>query len=132
LKGHGIAGTSAACHRADEIASGTLTAAEIFPRPDPVQRKARDLGAAQILEVTDLQKHYPLLKGAVFKRQIGTVKAVDGIDFEIKAGQTLGLVGESGCGKSTTIGEILEMVAPQKGSIVINGVDVSTLSKRER
>ncbi|WP_181456696.1 ATP-binding cassette domain-containing protein, partial [Burkholderia multivorans] len=80
-----------------------------------------DLGAAQILEVTDLQKHYPLLKGAVFKRQIGTVKAVDGIDFEIKAGQTLGLVGESGCGKSTTIGEILEMVAPQKGSIVING-----------
>lgn len=68
----------------------------------------------------------------MFKRQIGTVKAVDGIDLEIRAGQTLGLVGESGCGKSTTIGEVLEMVAPQKGRLVINGVDVADLSKRDR
>lgn len=68
----------------------------------------------------------------MFKRQIGTVKAVDGIDLEIKAGQTLGLVGESGCGKSTTIGEVLEMVAPQKGRLVINGIDVADLNKRER
>ena len=132
LIGHGIADTSAACHRADEIASGALTAAEIFPRPDPVVKRARDQDSAHILEVTDLQKHYPLLKGAVFKRQVGTVKAVDGIDLEIRAGQALGLVGESGCGKSTTIGEILEMVKPQKGSIVINGVDVASLTKKER
>ncbi len=96
LKGHGIAGTSAKMPPRRRDCVGNADRAEIFPRPDPVQRKARDLGAAQILEVTDLQKHYPLLKGAVFKRQIGTVKAVDGIDFEIKAGQTLGLVGESG------------------------------------
>lgn len=92
----------------------------------------RDDSAPNILEVTGLQKHFPLLKGAVFKRQIGTVKAVDGIDLEIKAGQTLGLVGESGCGKSTTIGEVLEMVSPQKGRLVINGVDVADLNKRER
>lgn len=129
---HGETGVQAACHRASEIASGELTAKEIYPRPDPVAKRVKDDTAETILEVTGMQKHFPLLKGAVFKRQIGTVKAVDGVDFEIKAGQTLGLVGESGCGKSTTIGEILEMVAPQKGQIVINGVDVSTLSKRDR
>lgn len=129
---HGIAGVLAACHRADEIARGDLEAKDIYPRPDPVATRVRDDSAPNILEVTGLQKHFPLLKGAVFKRQIGTVKAVDGIDLEIKAGQTLGLVGESGCGKSTTIGEVLEMVSPQKGRLVINGVDVADLNKRER
>ena len=129
---HGVEGVEAACHRAGEIASGDLPAQDIYPRPEPVATRVRDDRAANILEVTGLQKHFPLLKGAVFKRQIGTVRAVDGIDLEIKAGQTLGLVGESGCGKSTTIGEVLEMVAPQKGRIVINGVDVADLNKRER
>ncbi|WP_367647471.1 dipeptide ABC transporter ATP-binding protein [Brevibacterium sp. CT2-23B] len=129
---HGIAGVQAACHRADEIARGDLEAKDIYPRPDPVATRVKDDAAPNILEVTGLQKHFPLLKGAVFKRQIGTVKAVDGIDLEIKAGQTLGLVGESGCGKSTTIGEVLEMVAPQKGRLVINGIDVADLNKRER
>ncbi|GAA1852019.1 dipeptide ABC transporter ATP-binding protein [Brevibacterium marinum] len=132
LIGHGTPGVAAACHRAGEIASGQLTAGSIFPRPEPVVKRAKSDDADRILEVTGLQKHFPLLKGAVFKRQIGTVRAVDGIDLEIREGQTLGLVGESGCGKSTTIGEVLEMVAPQKGSIVINGIDVSDLSKRDR
>ncbi|MDN5806898.1 MAG: ABC transporter ATP-binding protein [Brevibacterium sp.] len=132
LIGHGTPGVAAACHRADEIASGELTAGSIFPRPEPVQKRVKNGDADRVLEVTGLQKHFPLLKGAVFKRQIGTVRAVDGIDLEIREGQTLGLVGESGCGKSTTIGEVLEMVAPQKGKIVINGVDVSELSKRDR
>lgn len=129
---HGIPEVQAACHRADEIARGDLLAKDIYPRPEPVATRVKEDRAPNILEVTGLQKHFPLLKGAVFKRQIGTVKAVDGIDLEIKAGQTLGLVGESGCGKSTTIGEILEMIAPQKGRLVINGVDVADLSRRER
>ncbi|MDN6666327.1 MAG: ABC transporter ATP-binding protein [Brevibacterium sp.] len=132
LISHGTPDVAAACHRADEIASGKLTAGSIFPRPEPVEKRVKDDTAERILEVTGLQKHFPLLKGAVFKRQIGTVRAVDGIDLEIREGQTLGLVGESGCGKSTTIGEVLEMVAPQKGKVVINGVDVSELSKKDR
>ncbi|WP_350269219.1 ABC transporter ATP-binding protein [Brevibacterium sp. CBA3109] len=129
---HGTPGVAAACHRADEIASGKLSAGTIFPRPEPVEKRVKNDEAERVLEITGLQKHFPLLKGAVFKRQIGTVRAVDGIDLEIREGQTLGLVGESGCGKSTSIGEVLEMVAPQKGKIVINGVDVSELSKRDR
>ena len=132
LIGHGLPGVSAACHRAGEIASGELTAGSIYPRPEPVEKRAKKEDAGRVLEVTGLQKHFPLLKGAVFKRQIGTVRAVDGIDLEIREGQTLGLVGESGCGKSTTIGEVLEMVAPQKGKVVINGIDVSELSKSKR
>ncbi|PCC57152.1 peptide ABC transporter ATP-binding protein [Brevibacterium aurantiacum] len=132
LIAHGTPGVAAACHRADEIASGKLSAGTIFPRPEPVEKRVKNDEAERVLEITGLQKHFPLLKGAVFKRQIGTVRAVDGIDLEIREGQTLGLVGESGCGKSTSIGEVLEMVAPQKGKIVINGVDVSELSKRDR
>src|SRR5690606_8819694 len=54
-----------------------------------------------ILQVRDLAKHYPLTQGILFKRQIGAVRAVDGVDFDLYAGETLGIVGESGCGKST-------------------------------
>ncbi|WP_279630336.1 ATP-binding cassette domain-containing protein [Amycolatopsis circi] len=66
---------------------------------------------AQRSTVRDLQKHYAVSKGTVFKRKIGTVRAVDGITFDIVEGETLGLVGESGCGKSTTLMEILELAA---------------------
>ena len=64
-----------------------------------------------MLEVRDLAKRYPMTKGAVLRRQIGTVSAVDGISFDIREGETLGLVGESGCGKTTTIMQILELDA---------------------
>ncbi|MCW2749561.1 MAG: peptide transporter ATP-binding protein [Aeromicrobium sp.] len=124
---------SAACLRALEIQDGSLTVADVFPRPEPIVIgekvvNERDL----ILKIDDLKKHFPLLTGAVFKKQIGTVKAVDGIDLEIRAGEVLGLVGESGCGKSTTILEILEMVGPQAGSITVDGKNVATLTKDER
>ena len=85
-----------------------------------------------ILTVKGLVRHFPLTTGAVFKKQVGTVKAVDGIDLEIRTGEVLGLVGESGCGKSTTILEVLEMVGPQAGSITLAGRDVATLSKSDR
>ncbi|MCY3752809.1 MAG: ATP-binding cassette domain-containing protein, partial [Alphaproteobacteria bacterium] len=60
------------------------------------------MSAAPILEVTGLEKHYPVRKGILFSRETGRVRAVDGIDFSIREGETLGLVGESGCGKTTT------------------------------
>ena len=85
-----------------------------------------------VIHVSGLVKHFPLLKGGVFPRRVGTVRAVDGVSFSLLPGRTLGLVGESGCGKSTTILEIMEMAQPQAGSIHINGVDVSSFSKKDR
>ena len=64
----------------------------------------------------DMKRHYPLMKGAIFRRRIGTVYAVDGIDLEVREGETLGLVGESGCGKSTTLLEILNLKPPTEGA----------------
>ena len=95
---------------------------------EPLAGSAREA----ILTVKGLVRHFPLTTGAVFKKQVGTVKAVDGIDLEIRTGEVLGLVGESGCGKSTTILEVLEMVGPQAGSITLAGRDVATLSKSDR
>ncbi len=123
----------AACIRADEIASGTLARPDIFPRPvalGEVPPPRADVTPA--VEVTDLVKHFPLMKGAVFPRRIGTVRAVDGISFSIQPGRTMGLVGESGCGKTTTILEIMEMVAPQQGTIRIDGADVGTVGRKAK
>ena len=123
----------AACLRAPEIASGGLKAADVFPRPEPIaEADMAHVEGRTVLEVTDIRRYFPLTKGAVFKKQIGTVKAVDGISFDIHEGEVLGLVGESGCGKSTTILEILELAKPQTGSIEIDGIDVSTLTKEQR
>lgn len=118
-----------ACHRADEIREGSLKASDIFPRPEAL-RESEATASKVVLEVTDLKKHFPLTKGMVFRRQIGTVRAVDGVSFELQAGKTLGIVGESGCGKSTTILELMEMVKPQAGEIKLNGVAYSTLGRR--
>ncbi|MFJ2032692.1 dipeptide ABC transporter ATP-binding protein [Streptosporangium sp. NPDC087985] len=85
-----------------------------------------------VLAVKDLIRHYPQMKGAIFKRQVGTVHAVDGISFDIREMETLGLVGESGCGKTTTLMEILELARPQGGTIAVLGHDTATLSARDR
>ena len=124
----------AACHRSGEIAAGTLTRADVFPRPEPldVQHAVRRDAQVPVLTVTGLKRHFPLTNGGIFSRRIGTVRAVDGVSFSIQPGQTLGLVGESGCGKSTTILEILEMATPQAGQILIDGTDTGTASRAER
>jgi peptide/nickel transport system ATP-binding protein len=92
---------------------------------------AREQRAA-VLDVRNLVKEYPLRKGAIFRRRVGTVHAVDGISFDIREGETLGLVGESGCGKTTTIIEILNMIRPSSGTIVVLGKDTADMTAEER
>jgi oligopeptide/dipeptide ABC transporter ATP-binding protein len=77
-----------------------------------------------LLEATGVQKHFPITKG-LFKRQVGAVRAVDGIDLEVRAGETLGLVGESGCGKSTLGRLFTRILEPTGGKIVFEGQDIT-------
>ena len=123
---------TSACIRAGEIVRGELVRSEVFPRPEPLPEEERaETDDAPVLEVTDLKRHFPLMKGSVFPRRVGTVRAVDGVSFTLRPGRTLGLVGESGCGKTTTILEVMEMTAPQSGTIRIEGHDVATTTKKE-
>ena len=81
-----------------------------------------------LLEVEGLKMYFPITRGIVFQRQIGQVKAVDGIDFFIKRGQTLGLVGESGCGKTTTGRAIAQLYRPTAGKVLFEGEDLCQMS----
>ncbi len=89
------------------------------------------MGQAQapLLEVKNLVKHFPITKGIVFSKQVGAVKAVDNISFHINPGETLGLVGESGCGKSTTGRLILRLIEPTSGEVRFDGKDILKLSR---
>jgi oligopeptide transport system ATP-binding protein len=80
-----------------------------------------------LLRVVDLVKHFPITRGIVFQKQVGAVHAVDGVTFEIKKGETFGLVGESGCGKSTTGRTILQLYKPTSGKVYYGDVDLTTL-----
>ena len=125
----------AACHRAGEIEAGTLDRAHVFPAvvvpPSALERKPRDERPV-VLQLDDMARRFPIKKGAVLRRTVGAVHAVDGISFEIREGETLGLVGESGCGKTTTIMEILGLLPPQQGSVTVLGTEVSKLSREQR
>lgn len=80
-----------------------------------------------LLQVRDLVKHFPIMKGVLVQKQVGAVHAVDGISFDIYRGETLGLVGESGCGKSTTGRAVLQLHRPTSGSVLYDGVDLVKL-----
>jgi len=128
-------GHQAACHRSSEIEEGNLHSTDIFPAPvigppaaAEIPREQRDV----VLEIRDLVKHFPLVKGAIMHRRVGTVFAVDGISFEIREAETLGLVGESGCGKTTTIMEILNLTKPASGSIGVLGKSTVNMPHAER
>lgn len=85
---------------------------------------------AKLLEVNDLKKHFPI-KGGLFGKKVGAVKAVDGISFDIKPGETLGMVGESGCGKSTTGRLILRLIEPTSGQVKFEEKDILQMSKNQ-
>ncbi len=80
-----------------------------------------------LLDVKNLVMHFPLTQGIIFQRKVGSVQAVDGVSFSVKRGETLGLVGESGCGKSTTGRAILQLYKPTEGQVVFNGNDLTQL-----
>ena len=123
-------GHTAACIRTEETAGrsaadtyGVALVAQDSPVVDTQE---------PVIRVRDLSKTYRLTKGMVFRRSIGEVRAVDQISFDLPRGQTLAIVGESGSGKSTTLHEILELAAPQSGSVEVLGIDVATLDNHGR
>ncbi|TWU08244.1 ABC transporter ATP-binding protein [Stieleria varia] len=81
-----------------------------------------------LLSVQDLRVHFPFSRGSLFRPQHGVIRAVDGLSFDIVAGETLALVGESGCGKSTTARAIINLVHPTSGHVYLNGTDITGLS----
>jgi peptide/nickel transport system ATP-binding protein/oligopeptide transport system ATP-binding protein len=81
--------------------------------------------AETLLDVQDVVKHFPITQGIIFQRQIGAVQAVDGVSLSVQAGETLGLVGESGCGKSTTARVIMRLLEPTSGTITYQGDDIT-------
>ena len=98
------------------------------PDTDTLERPAQK--AEVLLSVQNLSKHFPVYKG-IIRRQVGVIKAVDGISFDIHKGETLGLVGESGCGKSTAGRTILRLYDATAGRILFGGQDIAALSGEE-
>ncbi|WP_322859167.1 ABC transporter ATP-binding protein [Mycobacterium europaeum] len=119
----------AACIRTDQVDG--RTAEEIYGVNTEAHATASG-DSPVVVRVRDLVKTFSLTKGVVLRRSVGEVRAVDGVSFELRQGRTLGIVGESGSGKSTTLHEILELVAPQAGSIEVLGTDVATLTASQR
>jgi oligopeptide transport system ATP-binding protein len=87
--------------------------------------------APTLLEVRGLRKLFPVTEGILARRRVGEVKAVDGVDFTLRRGETLGLVGESGCGKTTTGRCILLLERPTGGEILYDGIDLAKLTHKE-
>ncbi|HIA48125.1 MAG TPA: ATP-binding cassette domain-containing protein [Candidatus Hydrogenedentes bacterium] len=83
-----------------------------------------------LLRVEDLAIHFPVTEGVIFQKEVGTIRAVDGVSFELKRGETFGLVGESGCGKSTTALAVLRMLEPTAGRIIFEGEDITDYDQK--
>ena len=130
----GVADHRAACIRSAEIHDRHIGGEPVFPAPaippNELERVPREQ-RAEVLAVEDLVKHFPLTKGAVLKRRIGTVHAVNGLTFDLREGETLAIVGESGSGKSTTLLEIMDLDPDQQGEVRIGGRAVKGRDRRE-
>ena len=102
------------------------------PEPSPVRAPVAAAEPADVLlEVRGLEVHFPIRSGAILQRTVGHVRAVDGIDLDVRRGTTVGLVGESGCGKSTFGRAVLRLVEPTGGTVRFDGVDLTSLSTEE-
>jgi oligopeptide/dipeptide ABC transporter ATP-binding protein len=97
------------------------------PAPTTAEQPSRD----GLLVVEDLQKHFPVTRGIIFQKQIAAVKAVDGVTFSVQEGETLGVVGESGCGKSTMARCVMRLLDPTGGRVIFDGRDITHLSRTE-
>lgn len=84
-----------------------------------------------LLEVKGLKLHFPIHGGLIFQKQVGAIRAVDGIDFEVRKGETMGLVGESGCGKSTSIRAINMLHPPTEGEVIFDGEDITKMDRKQ-
>ena len=124
-----------ACHRSGDIERDHLSSADVFPSsaPSPAAvATAHPVPGPVVLAVQGLVKEFPVMKGAVLRRRVGTVHAVDGISFDLRERETLGLVGESGCGKTTTLMEILNLATAGAGTVTVLGQDTATLTRQAR
>jgi peptide/nickel transport system ATP-binding protein len=102
------------------------TTSEPQPAPAP---SGLTTSTDDLLVVEDLKKHFPVTRGIVFQRQVGSVKAVDGVSFTVKRGETLGVVGESGCGKSTMARCVMKLLEPTDGKVVFDGRDITRYNR---
>ena len=87
--------------------------------------------AEELLVVEDLEKHFPIKRGIIFQKEIGRVRAVDGVSFVVNKGETLGVVGESGCGKSTMARCVMRLLDPTGGKVVFDGQDITHVNRRD-
>ena len=128
-----------ACHRRAELDDPTFALAEVVPTdglPEKVVLGSKsspttNADTAPILQVTNLAKHFDVRSTGLFRRVVGRVEAVSGVSFDLHAGEVLGLVGESGCGKSTTGRSILRLLEPDGGQVTYRGEDVLAKGQKE-
>jgi oligopeptide transport system ATP-binding protein len=97
--------------------------------PAAAATASRD-GSGDLLQVTNLVKHFPIKSGILIDRQVGAVRAVDDVSFAVREGETLGLVGESGCGKSTLCRTMVQLLEPTSGSVKFEGKEIAGLGRR--
>jgi oligopeptide transport system ATP-binding protein len=101
------------------------------PEKEMLRQTQLELKGDELLVVEDLQKYFPVTRGIIFQKEVASVKAVDGVSFAIREGETLGVVGESGCGKSTMARCIMKLLEPTGGSVKFRGHDITKLSRSE-